>query len=164
MDTASPILKTESGLAISFLPVTEKNFAIVSTLRVATAQAGMVETVAQCCDEARQLSLWRPVAICVDKTPVGFAMYGLWKDEGENGRVWLDRFLIDERFQGKGYAKAVLPLLLRQMAAQYGCKKIYLSVYENNQVAINLYKSLSFAFTGERDINGELVMSLPLST
>ncbi|MEG2603805.1 MAG: GNAT family N-acetyltransferase [Clostridia bacterium] len=142
----------------TFLPVNDQNIAMASQLHIAKAQVGMVETVAQCYSEAQELTQWRPTVICADGAMIGFAMYGLWKNEGESGRVWLDRFLIDEHYQGLGYAKAVLPLLVNRIIAEYGCTEIYLSVYSTNAVAIHLYEEFGFSFNGELDINGEKVM------
>lgn len=87
-------------------------------------------------------------------------MYGFFKNEGKKGRVWLDRFLIDKKYQNKGYAKVILPFLIDYILCEYNFNKIYLSVYEENLLAINLYKRLGFKFNGEKDINGELVMVL----
>lgn len=147
---------------ITFQPVTDATIAVVSKLHISPAQAGMVETVEECYAEAKALALWRPTAISMDGEMVGFTMYGLWKDEGESGRVWLDRFFIDERQQGKGYAKQILPVLLERIHSAYGCGELYLSVYPNNSVAIRLYEGLGFRFNGEVDSNGERVMVLVL--
>ena len=76
--------------------------------------------------------------------------------------MWLDRFFIDERFQGRGYAKPVLIQLIRKIHEEYGYDEIYLSVYESNQLAIKVYQSLGFVFNGEHDINDELVMVLDI--
>lgn len=143
---------------LKFIPVNESNIAEVARLHISSLQKGMVETVEECFSEAQQLSLWRPVAISKGNELIGFAMYGLWKNEGENGRVWLDRFLIDECQQGKGYANLVLPNILKHIADEYQCEKIYLSVYDNNTVAIHLYEKFGFLRNGETDINGEKVM------
>ena len=149
-------------MEIRFVPVDETNIDCVARLRVAAGQEHTVETVAQSWEEAKQFDLWRPVAIVADGNMVGFAMYGCWKDEGEAGRVWLDRFLIDVNYQGRGYARPVLTHLLVRMQKEYGCDTIYLSVYADNRVAIRLYESFGFKFNGERDINGELVMVLDI--
>lgn len=149
-------------IEINFIPVNENNIAEVARLHISAQQFGMVETVEECFAEAQQLSLWRPVAISKENELIGFAMYGLWKNEGENGRVWLDRFLIDEHQQGKGYANLVLPNLLKHIADEYQCEEIYLSVYDNNTVAIHLYEKFGFLRNGETDINGEKVMVCPV--
>lgn len=150
-------------MEINFIPVNETNIQKARRLRIAKEQHGMVETVDECYAEARQTRVWRPVILEADGQWIGFAMYGLWEDEGESGRVWLDRFFIDERYQGKGFAKRILPILIRHITEQYACKVIYLSVYSNNEPAIHLYKKLGFRWNGETDIHGEKVMKLYIS-
>ena len=39
---------------------------------------------------------------------IGFAMYGLFWEYLPFGRLWLNRFLIDRRYQSMGYGKAAL--------------------------------------------------------
>lgn len=145
---------------IKFIPVDESNYHEVKQLHISDKQKGSVESVEECFKEAEQFSLWRPTAIADGDQLIGFAMYGLWINEGEQGRVWLDRFFIDEHFQGKGYAKPVLKHLIQRIFDEYGYDKLYLSVYETNEVAIKIYESLGFKFNGELDINNELVMVL----
>lgn len=131
-------------------------------MHIGDSQKGTVETVEECCKEAEQFTLWHPIGIADANRFIGFAMYGLWINEGERGRVWLDRFFIDERYQGKGYAKPVLKLLIQRIIDEYGYDKLYLSVYETNEVAIRIYESLGFEFNGELDINKELIMVLDI--
>lgn len=147
-------------MSYTFIPVTNTNIEIVKQLHISNSQKGMCETVEECYNEAKELSLWRPIVIENKESYIGFAMYGLWINEGVNGRVWLDRFFIDEKYQGLGHAKRVLPLLIEQIYSEYNFDEIYLSVYENNDSAIHLYKSLGFLFNGELDINKEKVMVL----
>lgn len=147
---------------LRFVPVDQFNYNEMKQLHIKDSQKGTVETVEECCKEAEQFALWRPTAIADGDQFIGFAMYGLWIDEGEDGRVWLDRFFIDERYQGKGYAKPVLKLLIQKIVDEYAYDKLYLSVYEMNQVAIRIYESLGFKFNGELDINKELIMVLDI--
>ncbi|MFV0551588.1 MAG: GNAT family N-acetyltransferase [Anaerorhabdus sp.] len=65
---------------------------------------------------------------------------------------------MDEHHQGKGLAKLVLPILLEKLYKDYAVDKIFLSVYETNELAIHLYEKLGFKFNGELDINNERVM------
>lgn len=145
---------------ITLLPVTEENRKEVLHLSLHDSQKTYIETVAECLKEADELSLWKPTAIYNDEQLIGFAMYGLWKNEGSHGRVWLDRYLIDCRFQGKGYGRQALKVLIDLIFTTYKCKEIYLSLYEDNITALSLYKSVGFVFNGEKDIHGELVMVL----
>ena len=145
-------------MAIRFEPVTKENRNLVLQLRVAPGQEGFVESVAQCLAEADRQSCWRPVAIYDDQILVGFAMYGFFWPYLPFGRVWLDRLLIDGRYQGRGYGREALAGLLERLEKTYHRKKIYLSVIEANQAAIKLYEKFGFRFTGELDVNGEKVM------
>lgn len=143
---------------IKFIEVNNENIAIAEQLHISQEQAGMVETVEECFAEAKVFPVWRPSMIMVDNELIGFAMYGLCENEGDNDQVWLDRFFIDERYQGKGYSNMVLPVLLNHITNEYSCKRIYLSVYENNAIAIHLYEKFGFCRNGELDYNGEKVM------
>lgn len=143
---------------IIFKPVTAENREDVLQLNIAGSQKGFVETVKQCLEEAQEWACWRPVGIYIDGRLVGFAMYCLWEEKETESRVWMDRLLIDERYQGKGYGKACLPVLLDKIQEEYGCDRIYLSVVKENQAAIHLYQEFGFQFNGELDIHGEMVM------
>ncbi|MEG1687370.1 MAG: GNAT family protein [Angelakisella sp.] len=139
-------------------PVTKQNRAAVTALRVKHGQEHFVETVEECLTEADQFALWRPVAVYDGAQLIGFCMYGLW---GNNGRVWLDRFLLDAGSQGKGYSIPVLRALIARIREEYGCDELYLSVYKENTLALSIYQRLGFALNGELDINGEEIMVLP---
>lgn len=85
-------------------------------------------------------------------------MYGFFANETPHGRLWLDRLLIDKKFQGKGYGKSALYQLINILFTKYNTSTIYLSVFDDNVFATNLYKSVGFKFTGELDLRGEKIM------
>lgn len=144
-------------MSIQFTPVNAQNIKEALALHVAAGQKDMVETVAECYAEAQQLALWRPVVIELQGIKIGFAMYGKWHSL-QGDRVWLDRFMIDEKYQGKNYAKPVIKSLLQHIECEYNCREIYLSVYEYNPIAIKLYEYFGFVRNGEKDTKGESVM------
>ena len=96
-------------------PISAENKKEALQLNVKTEQSSFIEPVSQCIQEAEQLDLWNPVAIYHGTDMIGFAMYGFFPYEDTHGRVWLDRFLIDNRYQGKGYGKAALKLLITRL-------------------------------------------------
>ena len=147
---------------IRIISVTSENYKDILNLKIFEHQSNFIETTEQCLKEAEELSLWKPVGIYVDNVLIGFSMYGKFQNEGTDGRVWLDRFLIDKGYQGRGYAKPVLISLIKLIKSEYNCSEIYLSIYDNNIMAVCLYKNLGFNFNGELDINGEKVMILKL--
>nr|WP_278320083.1 GNAT family N-acetyltransferase [Haloimpatiens massiliensis] len=140
--------------------ITKENYNDALALHVAKEQEGFIESTKECLEEAKESDLWRPVGIYNEKQLVGFSMYGLFKDEKNIGRVWLDRFMIGNEYQGKGYGNRSLDILIERLFNEYNCGQIYLSVYEDNAQAINMYKRRGFKFNGEIDINGEKVMAL----
>ena len=141
-------------------PLSAENKKEALQLNVKTEQSSFIEPVSQCIQEAEQLDLWNPVAIYHGTDMIGFAMYGFFPYEDTHGRVWLDRFLIDDRYQGKGYGKTALKLLITRLFCEYQCNAIYLSLYQQNKHAYHLYTSFGFQENGEKDINGETVMCL----
>lgn len=144
--------------------ISENNYKEILDLKVSREQEGFIETIDECLEEASLSSNWRTVGIYDTDKCVGFAMYALFSNEGENGRVWLDRFLISYEYQGIGYGEGGVRTLLSQLYKEYGYKKIYLSVYDNNITAINLYKKIGFKFNGKSDIKGEKIMVINLES
>lgn len=137
-------------------PITAQNKDALLKLEVEDAQKSFIESVAECLDEADGDARWHPLGLYERQTPVGFAMYGDFGGAGEG--VWLDRLLIDRRFQGRGYGRRAVALLLDTLRQTYGEVPVYLSVYEDNARAIRLYKSFGFRMNGEIDSKGEKVM------
>lgn len=138
--------------------ITDLNEADILALKIAEAQRGFLETTSECLAEAKEEARYVPVGLYKGKLPVGFAMYGKFNWINGEPRVWLDRYFIDERYQGKGFGKYYLQVLIDHLVAKYHAERIYLSVYDDNVVAIQLYKKFDFHFNGELDENGEKIM------
>ncbi|WP_313892420.1 GNAT family N-acetyltransferase [Psychrobacillus sp.] len=145
-------------MTISIHDVTQENVQEILNLRVGESQQSFIETTEQCLDEAKECEFYKPVALYADDSLVGFAMYGFFPDEKENGRLWLDRFLIDSKHQGLGYGKTMLQAMLQKLDDEYTSQNIYLSIFEDNKAAIHLYEKFDFQFNGELDINNEKIM------
>lgn len=143
---------------LHFKPVTPENRAQVEALTTAPGQEGFVESVRECLQEADKRRCWRPIGIYDGSALVGFAMYGFFWEYLPFGRVWMDRLLIDQNYQGQGYGKKAVAELLKRLQAEYKRKKIYLSVYASNTQAIRLYQEFGFQFNGQHDTHGEDVM------
>lgn len=143
-------------------PINGKNRQEAVQLQTGPGQEHFVEDVKQCLLEADSCDCWRPVGIYDGSLLVGFAMYGYFREYEPEGRVWLDRLLIDRHFQGKGYGTQALRTLLPRLYREYRCHRIYLSIIEENETAAKLYERFGFHFNGERDLNDEKVMVLDL--
>src|SRR4029079_2601168 len=90
------------SLNVSLRKITKDNFEEVIALRVRDDQhhvASNVESIAQTTVYTDEL----PFAIYMDETPVGFVQYSF---DYDNKRLWINRLMIDQKYQGKGYAIA----------------------------------------------------------
>ena len=148
---------------LHFELVNNENRKEVESLTVFSEQAGFIETVSECLQEADESEVWRPVGIYDRDTLIGFAMYGYFPDPAP-GQLWLDRLLIDKKYQGKGYGKQAVLSLLDRLRAEYGSDTVYLSVYETNPHAIRIYEQTGFRFNGEYDTKGERIMVYSFET
>lgn len=102
-----------------------------------------------------------------DDKPVGFLMIGFdvnSDDEGApriakgNYNIW--RLMIDKKFQGKGFGKKAMELAL-EFINTFPCgtaKYCWLSYESENDVARQLYKSVGFVGTDEKD--GEEIVAI----
>ncbi|MBE1302866.1 GNAT family N-acetyltransferase [Clostridium botulinum] len=137
--------------------VTIKNWRSIVALKVNENQQNFIEGNAYSLAEWKFAPDFHPKAIYDNNKLIGFAMYGYFEKET---RLWLDRFMIDYKYQNKGYGKSSLELLISVMINEYKCNKIYLSTFKDNIGAIKLYEKFGFEFNGEFDENGELIMVL----
>ncbi|MEK3763332.1 GNAT family N-acetyltransferase [Solibacillus sp. FSL K6-4121] len=140
---------------VHFKNIDDTNEYKVRTIKLKPGQDKFIETVDECLKEAENFHEWHPVAIYYDDEIIGFAMYGSF---GLNKDTWIDRIMIDEKHQGKGYGKLAMIKLIDVVSKEYGVNVIYLSITEENRAAYNLYKNIGFEFMNERDPNnGELL-------
>ena len=140
--------------------VTELNKKDLLVLRVSEDQRHFIETVEECLADAEQWKEFRPVGLYVDGIAVGFAMYGYLGDGKGGGNLWIDRMLIDEKYQGNGFGSRFVVLLMQRVLSEYGDQPIFLSVYPENTAAIHLYEKLGFVLLDEYDSQGEQIMQM----
>lgn len=113
---------------------------------------------------------WRPLAVYAGTTMVGFVMYGrwpqgvqpeLWGDTFKPGIDYIARMMIDERYQGRGYATAALAEVIAKIKAQGECRAIELDYDRDNVAAARLYTGYGFRLLREND-HGEISARLEL--
>ena len=132
----------------------------ILNLQVSITQKKFIETSAECLEDAMTNAYkikWNFYGVYLEDKLIGFAMHGEQKIVMLS-QTWLDRFMIDENYQGKGYGKKALQLIIAKLFMHYKCKKIHLSVCKENTCAIMLYQKLGFAKTIFKDSHGEKVM------
>jgi diamine N-acetyltransferase len=103
-------------------------------------------------------------AIYEDETLVGFIMLfdeTLSEKIPESPSMDIWRFMIDKKFQGKGYGRAVLELVINLVRDQNKTSTLKLSYVPGNDSAVKLYESVGFVATGEVE-EGEVIMKKSL--
>ena len=97
-----------------------------------------------------------PFAIYLDELIVGFIMLGYY-EVLQRYNLW--RFMIDKKYQGRGYGKQALLIGINYLVKNFNVKEIFTSVVPENIHAKKLYNIVGFNETGELSGN-EIVMKL----
>lgn len=144
---------------ITLEPLSEKNFSAVTKLEVAFDQAGFVAPNVFSIAESKVFGYLVPRVLYWDGTAIGFALYG---QDPESERYYIVRLMIGASFQGQGFGREAVRLLVKEIQARNGrpCG-VYLSVVPGNTRAIALYEGMGFEATGDVD-DGEVVYHLDM--
>lgn len=146
---------------LNIRPVTKDNWRAIVELKPLTDQEKYITSNAESLLESFYETRynWSVFGLFKEEYPIGFAMIGAFNAEKEY--IWLDRFMIDGQFQGKGYGKKFLQLIVDYIQSKWQVKDIVLSIVKENNQAKKLYETIGFIDTGRIDEeNGELVMVL----
>ena len=139
--------------------VTKVNLREVLRLKVAPEQERFVASNAVSIAQAHfdpEIAWFR--AIYDGDTPVGFLMLD---DNRAVQRYFLWRFMIDARYQRKGYGRQALERLFQHVKTLPGATEIGCSCVDAPGGPGPFYEGLGFSYTGEMD-EGERVMRRPL--
>jgi len=99
-------------------------------------------------------------AIYADETPVGFVML---EEIPKEALHFLWRFMIDKRYQGRGYGRKALELVVQHLKERPNASALLTSYREGKGSPRGFYKKMGFEETGEKLDNGEAIMKLKLT-
>ena len=97
-------------------------------------------------------------AVVADETPVGFVML---EDKPEKREYFLWRFMIDARYQGLGFGRRALQLVIDHVRARPNATELVTSVVQAEGGPQGFYEGLGFELTGAYE-EGEALMRLRL--
>lgn len=126
--------------------INTENFWDIISLSVCKDQEDLVTSNAVSIAQAKVQPECLPLAVYSDDVPVGFLMYCVDRDDDE---YWLYRLMIDQQYQGKGYGRAAMNLLLKRIGEDKSRNKVFLGVDPSGDSSVKLYQSLGFVFTGQ---------------
>ena len=96
----------------------------------------------------------RPFAIYADNVMVGFVSMYI----GENNPQIIN-FMIDSRFQKRGYGSAAAKLCIEYLCNEFNARRISLPVNLENRIAQKFWRSIGFEITDDME-DGYLYMRL----
>jgi diamine N-acetyltransferase len=128
-------------MTVTVRPITAENWQQCIALRATEGQERFVASNLFSLTQATyQSDLW-PYGIYADETMVGFVLYGR---DADDGRYWILRLMVDARYQGKGYGRAAMAVVIARLAIEPYCDQIYLDYQKENIAARRLYAGLGF--------------------
>jgi diamine N-acetyltransferase len=158
-----------AAVAVTLVGITDQNREAVLALRVAPAQERFVSSVEDSLAAAADYPQARPWYQAVFASgepggPVGFVMVS-WNCEPQPpeliGPWFLWKLFIDERYQGHGYAAAVVRQVADLVRAE-GATELLTSYAPEDDWAAGFCQRLGFVPTGEFDDRGEVIVRLGL--
>ncbi len=98
-----------------------------------------------------------PLAVYNGDLMVGFILLRYYEEQS----YLIDQFMIDARYQGNGYGKQAMKLVIEQIKSERKYLKIILCYIDGDEAAKRLYSGLGFYHTREVDEN-EIIMRFDL--
>lgn len=153
-----------SKIAVTLREINAKTVRSITNLKVREDQECFVASNAVSLAEAL---FWEEAwfrAIYNGESPVGFVMLydeTLRKVPPANPKVYLGRFMVDSRFQGKGIGKAALELVIDHVRAKGVFSSISTSYVPKPNSPEGFYLSQGFEHTG-RIFESEIVLERSL--
>lgn len=136
------------GAVVELREVSKDDVRAICRLAVAPAQMSFVAPNAISFAEA----LFEPKAwyrgIFADGTPVGFAMLSIDRDAPE---YYLWRFMIDARYQGRGYGRAAIGQIVAFVRTLPAARELLVSWVPADGGPEPFYRGLGFVPTGEME-------------
>jgi diamine N-acetyltransferase len=127
-------------MCISIKDIDESNWLECINLKVAEKQEDFISTNLYTIAQSKFEKEIKLLGIFKDEVMIGFAAYILDKD----GDMNLYKLMMDEQYQGKGYGKEALKLLMELIKIEAIKNEIWLSLHPDNKAAIKLYSDYGF--------------------
>lgn len=126
---------------VNFRKIDKSNYNECVTLKVGNHQTNYVASNAFSLVQAFYEDELYPLGIYAGDEMVGFLLYDY--DQELNG--WsFSRFMIDIKFQNRGYGSKALEQFLDYFHREYPDENLYTSVEVDNEIAMKLYEKYGF--------------------
>ncbi|MES1926994.1 GNAT family N-acetyltransferase [Salinisphaera sp. T31B1] len=147
----------DTGPVLALAPVTQRNWQHCIHLQLAPDQTHRLASNLYSLAEAYVEPRCTPRAIYADAQMIGFVMYEFYE---HSGAFSIPRFMIDVRWQGYGYGRRAMRLIVDTLKSERPDAPILISLTPDNIAARRLYEAVGFEDTG-RHSHGEDVLRHP---
>ena len=148
-------------MSVTLRDITGDNYFQVLELKISPEQeaAKFVSPVVRSLADAwfyREEGITYPKAIYAKDDLVGFIMYDL---DTEEQQVFIWRFLIDQRYQGKGYGRQTIEAVVEMAKEQAQMTKVVADYVDGNEPMKKILLDLGFEETGfNKEINEHIMV------
>lgn len=148
-------------MSVTLRDITGDNYFQVLDLKISPEQeaAKFVAPVVRSLADAwyyREEGITYPKAIYAKDDLVGFIMYDL---DPEAQQVFIWRFLIDQRYQGKGYGRQTIEAVMEMAKEQAQITKVVADYVDGNEPMKKILLDLGFEETGfNKEINEHIMV------
>ena len=147
-------------MSVTLRDITGDNYFQVLDLKISPEQeaAKFVAPVVRSLADAwyyREEGITYPKAIYAKEDLVGFIMYDL---DPESQQVFIWRFLIDQRYQGKGYGRQTIEAVVEMAKEQAQITKVVADYVDGNEPMKKILLDLGFEETGFDQAINEHIM------
>ena len=148
-------------MSVTLRDITGDNYFQVLDLKISPEQeaAKFVAPVVSSLADAwyyREEGITYPKAIYAKEDLVGFIMYDL---DPESQQVFIWRFLIDQAFQGKGYGRQTIEVVMEMAKEQAQITKVVADYVDGNEPMKKILLDLGFEETGfNKEINEHIMV------
>ena len=148
-------------MSVTLRDITGDNYFQVLELKISPEQeaAKFVSPVVRSLADAwfyREEGITYPKAIYAKDDLVGFIMYDL---DTEEQQVFIWRFLIDQAFQGKGYGRQTIEVVMEMAKEQAKITKVVADYVDGNEPMKKILLDLGFEETGfNKEINEHIMV------
>ena len=90
---------------------------------------------------------------------IGFLLFSYYEADEDYAKEswWIERFMIDHRFQQKGYGSQAMEAAIEWFRQAIQAKELRISSVKENTIAKQMYEGFGFVATGEF-VNDETVL------
>lgn len=126
---------------ITIVPIDKRNWEEAANLQILPEQAAFLTPNVFSIAESKFYPELNPCAIFAGQTMIGFLMYGR---DSEDNQYWVYRFMIDRRYQRRGFGRRAMLHLIELIHALPNAPEINIAYDLDNDVARQLYRSVGF--------------------